>query len=204
MAKFFIAIGIILCIVFMLWVAFVIYSRITANKIVQNGRRKRNFIFNYLCLRFSRINTIKDVSLIVKNNATGGGRYVSDIGLVFVNQGGLFVIDTVAGSGYIDITDGGTWHRIINDKYYSFDDPVVKNTQKVKEVKWFLRNEGVENVPVHSVVVFTGKRIRFSKHIRGLITADELASYLVDLNKDRFLSHKEIREVVKLIKTKQE
>ena len=86
----------------------------------------------------------------------------------------------------------------------SFDDPVVKNTQKVKEVKWFLRNEGVENVPVHSVVVFTGKRIRFSKHIRGLITADELASYLVDLNKDRFLSHKEIREVVKLIKTKQE
>jgi len=203
MTGFLITLLILLCTALMLWGAFVVYSRITADKVLQNGRQKKSFLFNYLSLRFSRLSVIRDVSLVVKNNANSGGKYISNIGLVFVNQGGLFIIDSVQGSGFIDINERSQWHRIINDNYYTFDDPIEKNIHKVKEVKWFLRSEGVENVPVHSLVVFTGKRIKFSKKLRGLITVDELAPYLVDLNKDRFLSQKEIRDVVKLIKSKQ-
>ena len=203
MGKFFMTVGVILFVVFVLSVIWIIYSRITAKKIMQNGRNKNSFAFSYLSLRFSRLNTMKDVKLIVRNPKAVGGRYVSDIGLVYVNRGGIFVIESVRGSGFVDINEGGKWNRIINDKLYTFDDPFIKNTQRVKDMKTFLRDEGVENIPVHNIVLFTGRTVKFSKHLNGLITANDLTPFMIDLNKDRFLSYKEIRDVVKLIKSKQ-
>ena len=203
MESFFSTIGILLLVAVVLSIIWIVYSRITARKIMQKGRNKSNFTFNYLSLRFSRLNTINDVKLIVRNPNVVGGRSVSDIGLVFVNRGGIFVIESVRGSGFVDINEGGKWNRIINDKFNTFDDPFIKNTQRVKDMKTFLRDEGVENIPVHNIVVFTGRTVKFSKRLNGLITANDLTPFMIDLNKDRFLSHKEIRDVVKLIKSKQ-
>ena len=202
MESFFSTIGILLLVAVVLSIIWIVYSRITARKIMQKGRNKSNFTFNYLSLRFSRLNTINDVKLIVRNPNVVGGRSVSDIGLV-VNRGGIFVIESVRGSGFVDINEGGKWNRIINDKFNTFDDPFIKNTQRVKDMKTFLRDEGVENIPVHNIVVFTGRTVKFSKRLNGLITANDLTPFMIDLNKDRFLSHKEIRDVVKLIKSKQ-
>ncbi len=202
MGKFFITVGIILYIIFMIWLIWVIYSRITARKIMREGRNKKNFAFNYLSTRFSRLNTIKSVKLLIKNPAVQGGKYIADVGLVFVNKGGIMIVDTVPGSGFIDITEGGQWNRIINDKYYTFDDPFIRSKENVKSMKSFLRSEGVENIPVHDVVLFSGKRVKFSKRLNGLITASELAPFMIDVNKDKFLTYGEIREVVKLLKQK--
>ena len=204
MEKFFIALGAVLCLSLFIWVAWVVYSRIIASKLLQNGRSKKNFAFSYLSLRFSRLNTMRDVKLMVRNRTAANGRYVSEIGLVFVNRGGIFVIDPNPGSGFVDVNEGGKWSRIINERMYTFDDPFIKNTQRVKDLKRFLRDEGVENVPVHNIVLFTGKRLKFSKRLNGLITADQLTPFMIDLNKDRYLSGKEIREIVRLIKSKQE
>ncbi len=201
MGKFFITVGIILYIIFMLWVIWVIYSRITARKIMREGRNKKSFAYNYLSTRFSRINIIRNVKLLITGSSSRGS-YIADIGLVFVNRGGILIIDSIPGAGYIDITEGGQWNRIINDKYYSFDDPFLQSRQKQKAMKKFLRKEGVENIPVHNVVLFTGKRVKFSKRINGLVTANELAPFMKDVNRDRFLSAKEIREVVRLLKQK--
>ena len=200
MSKFFITVGIILYIAFMLWLIWVIYSRITARKIMREGRNKKNFAFNYMSTRFSRINTLKNVKLLINDSRANGGRYIADIGLVFVNKGGIVIIDTVPGSGFIDITEGGTWNRIINDKYYSFADPFIKSKHNVHALKTFLRSEEVENIPVHNLVMFSGKRVKFSKRIDGLVTAEDLAPYIKDINKDKFLTRGEIRRVVKMLK----
>ncbi|MBE6642269.1 MAG: NERD domain-containing protein [Clostridia bacterium] len=200
MAKFFITLGIIAYIAFMLWLIWVIYSRMTARKIMREGRNKKNFAFNYMSTRFSRLNTLRNVKLLIRDPKVQGGRYIADIGLVFVNKGGIILIDTVPGSGFIDITEGGQWNRVINDKYYTFDDPYFKSKRNVHALKTFLRSEGVENIPVHDIVLFSGKRVKFSKKIDGLVTAEELAPYVSDINKDKFLTSGEIRRVVKMLK----
>lgn len=202
MGKFFITVGIILYIILMLWVIWVIYSRITARRILREGRRKKNFTFNYLSTRFSRLNTMKDVKLFVENPSSSGGRFVADIGLVFVNKGGIVLIDTIPGSGLIDIKEGGQWNRIFNNRYYPFDDPFKKSKEKARVMKMFLRNEGVENVPVNHIVLFSGKRVSFSKRLGGLITVNDLVPYIKDVNTDKYLTTKDIREVVRLIKQK--
>lgn len=202
MGKFFITVCIILYIVFMLWLIWVIYSRITARKIMREGRNKKSFAFNFLSTRFSRTNTIRNVKLLINDPNVNGGRYISDVGLVFVNKGGIMIVDTIPGSGFIDITEGGEWNRILNGKYYTFDDPFIRIQQKVASVKLFLRSEGVENVPVKPIVLFSGRRVKFSKRIQGLVNANELVPYIKDLNTDKYLTNGEIRSVVKLLKQK--
>lgn len=202
MGKFFIVLGVILSVVFMLWAAFVIYSRITAKKIMNEGRNKKSFTFNFLSMRFSRLDVLKNVNLHIDSPAVPNGRYIADIGLVFVNKGGLIIIDTVPGSGFVDINEGGQWSRSVNDKCYTFEDPFNHGRHKVKAMKTFLRNEGVENVPVNYVVLFSGKRVKFSKRLNGLITAEGLVPYIKDVNMDKYLTYREIRSVVRLLREK--
>ncbi len=202
MGKFFIILGILAFIFIALWIAWIVYSRITAGKILKYGRNKKSFAFNYLSMRFSRLNVLRDVNLLItEKNIPDGGKIVH-FGLIFVNRGGIFIIESVPGSGFVDIKEGGEWRRTINDKQYTFEDPFIANNQRVTAMKIFLRNEHFDNIPVHSIVLFTGKRVKFSKRVTGLITADELAPFMVDLNKDRFLFRSEIRSVVKIIKSK--
>lgn len=188
----------------MLWAMWVIYSRITANKLMREGRNKKNFAFCYLSTRFSRLNTLKDISVVIKDRNAPNGRFFADMGLVFVNRGGIFIVDSIYGSGYVDVVEGGQWCRTINDKQYFFDDPLMLNDHKVRNMKMFLRDMHFENIPVHGIVLFTGKRVKLSKRIYGLVTAPELAPFLADANKDLILRKSEIRKVVNLIKSKQE
>lgn len=201
MGKFFIALGIIGFLALMLWCAWLIYTRIAAGRILRESRNKKSFTFNYLYVRFSRSNVINDVKLLIRNKE---GQFLADMGLVFVNRGGVILIETVQGSGYIDITEGGPWNRISNNKFYTFADPFILCKNREKAMKSFLRHNGMDNIPVHSLVLFSGKRVKFSKKLRSLITAEELAPYLADINKDRFLSGKEIKQVVKLFRQRGE
>lgn len=204
MEKYLITFLVIGVIALMLWAMWVIYSRITANKLMRSGRNKKSFAFCYLSTRFSRLNTLKNVSVSVKDRKADGGRLFADIGVVFVNRGGIFIVDSIYGSGHVDVQEGGQWCRTINDKQYFFDDPLTLNDQKVRYMKMFLRDMHFENIPVHGIVLFTGKRVKFSKRVYGLLTAPELAPFLADSNKDLILRKSEIRKVVKLIKSEQD
>lgn len=202
MTKFFVTLGVIIYIAFALWLIALIYSRITARKIMREERNKKSFTYRYLCSRYSKRNTVRGVKLLIRSKDNPQGRFIADIGLVFVNKGGVMVIETIPGSGFIDMTPGGQWNRIINDKYYTFDDPFLRNKKKTETMKRFLRSEGVENIPVHSVVFFSGNNVKFSKRINGLVNANTLVPYLNDINRDKFLTGKEIRRVVKLLRQK--
>ena len=203
MGKKLAVIAILAVICLLLWAMWIIYSRITANRIMREGRNKKNFAFNYLSMRFSRLNTMKNVRLLVEDPSVQGGRYVSDVGTVFVNRGGVFVIESVYGSGFVDVDEGRKWSRTNIDRQYTFDDPLALNLSRVIALKTFLKNMNVYNVPVHNVVLFTGNRVKFSKRINGLVTASELAAYLSDANMDRHLNNQDIRKIVKLIKSNQ-
>ena len=202
MVRFLITVGIIAFVALILWVIWVIYSRITAKNIFNNSRGKKSFAFNYLSVRFGRNRTLRDVKLPIRNPAAKNGVSLVDIGLIFLNRGGIFVIKVVPGSGYIDNANGDVWTRTFNDKFYQFSDPFAQNLIGVKAVKALLRSEHIDNIPIHNIVLFTGRKVKFARRLNGLITADELTPFMIDLNKDRFLNGKEIRNTVKLLKKK--
>ena len=201
--KFFITLLVIAGIALLLWAMWVIYSRILANRLMRDGRNKKSFAFSYLSTRFSRLNTLKNVKLLIKDRSVPGGKFLADIGLVFVNRGGIFIVETVYGSGFVDVVDNGQWCRTVNEKRVFFNDPIALNSHRVRCMKMFLRNMHFDNIPVHGIVLFTGKRVKFSKKVYGLITAPELPEFISDANKDLILRQSEIRKVVKLIKSVQ-
>ena len=202
MTGFLITVGIIAVIALILWMIWVVYSRITAKNIFNNSRGKRNFAFNYLSVRFGRTRTLKNVKFPVRNPAAKNGVSFVDIGLIFLNRGGIFVINVVPGSGYVDNANGEVWTRTFNDKFYQFPDPFAQNIVGVKAVKALLRSEHIDNIPIHNIVLFTGRKVKFARRFNGLITADELTPFMIDLNKDRFLKGSEIRNMVKLLNKK--
>lgn len=202
MVKFFIALGIIAFIALMLYLTWIVYSRLTARKIMRDGRRKKNFVYNYLSVRFGRNKVLRNISLPVSNPARPNGKYFVTAELIFLNRGGLFVINVVPGSGYVENISGGTWIRHLNDRQYQFVDPFVQNGVYIRAIKNLLRAERLENIPVHNIVLFTGRKVKFARQMNGLITLDDLTPFMVDLNKDRFLSGGEIRKIVKVLKNK--
>ncbi len=202
MGKYLITIGIIAYIAVMLWVIWVVYSRITAKKILNNSRRKKSFAFSYLSVRFGRNKTLRNITLPVANPSAKSGVSLVNIGLVFLNKGGVFVINVIPGSGFVENVRGSVWTRTFNDKQYQFNDPFVQNEVGVKAIKSLLRREHIDNVPIHNIVLFTGKKVKFARRFNGLITVDELTPFMIDLNKDRFLMGSEIRRIVRLLNKK--
>lgn len=203
MEKILVTLLVLCAIALLLYIAWVLYSRILANKLMREGRNKKNFLFTYMSLRFSRLNIVNDAKLLIRDRSVPGGKLLADLGLVFVNRGGIFIIENVRGSGIIDVGDGGTWCRSTHDKQFFFEDPFIANGQKVKLMKSFLRSEKFDNIPVHGLVVCTGKKVKLTKKVSSLLTAPELADFIADANKDLILRRNEIRDVVKLIKSKQ-
>ena len=202
MVKVLIILGIVAVVALILWVIWVVYSRITAKNILNNSRGKKSFAFSYLSLRFGRRRTLKNVKFPIRNPASKNGVSLVDIGVIFLNRGGIFVINVVPGSGYVDNANGEVWTRTFNDKFYQFPDPFAQNIIGVKAVKALLRSEHIDNIPIHNIVLFTGRKVKFARRLNGLITADELTPFMIDLNKDRFLKGSEIRSMVKLLNRK--
>lgn len=203
MVKFLIALGIIAFIAVMLYLVWIVYSRLTAKKIMRDGRKKKNFVYNYLSVRFGRNRALRNVSLPVSDPSGQNGRYLVTSELIFLNRGGLFVIKVIPGSGYVENVSGGTWSRYFNDRQYQFVDPFVQNGVCIRAIKQLFRAQRLENVPVHNIVLFTGRKVKFARQMNGLITIDDLTPFMIDLNKDRFLSPREIRMIIKIIKSKQ-
>ena len=193
--------GILAFIVFGFYVFLLIYSRIKAAKVLRNYRNHRYFGFGYLSLRFSRRRTLKNVRLFSYDYINQGKKLVN-VELVFVNKGGVFVIKQVRGEGYVEIRPGGVWTRTLNDRSVSFPDPQKANESAHDAIYQLLQEEHITNVPVHNIVLFTGRKVKFSRQVNGVINANDLTPYLIELNKDRFLVGSEMRKIVRTINKK--
>ncbi len=201
MGKFFLIIGIAAIVVAILYLVLYIWSRMQSVKILRNYRNHRNFGFGYLSLRFSRRRTLKNVRLFSYDYVNQGKKLVN-VELLFVNKGGVFVIKQVPGDGYVEIRNDGPWKRTLNDRTFTFPDPQKANENAYEAIRQLLREEHVNNVPVYNIVLFTGRKVKFSKQVNGVINADDLTPFFIEYNKDRFLVGSEMRKIIRTVQKK--
>jgi len=120
--------------------------------------------------------------------------------IIFVCKGGICVIEVKGIKGFIENPIKGDWNQFYNNNVFMFQNPFEQNVSHIKAVKNILIREELPNIPVHNIVVFTDKRVKFKFREDMLLKADKLLPFLHDLNKNRFVSRQEITNVVKIIR----
>lgn len=125
----------------------------------------------------------------------------AEIDHLVVTRSGIFVIEVKSHNGSIRCpADEKFWWQTYNDKKISFYNPLWQNKTHTKIVAELLRSEGQYNVPINSAVVFTSRRVTFTKQHPNVIKADELVGYILKAGRKNALSPSQTRRVRDIIK----
>ena len=119
--------------------------------------------------------------------------------LILVDRGGVFVIRVRHLSGEIDNTDPRVWTVRNREGILEIANPFEQNRPALLAVEKILRRENVYNVPLYSLVVFSGKKVSFRARAEKLLTSNRLLETIRDINRDKVLNQKEISATVTAI-----
>jgi len=199
MKIFFIVLAIVVALALIAFFAYRLYCVFAADSVLKGSRKDKRFLYRLLKARFGGRYLLPDISLL------GGGRdsnarYYVKSELLFLNEGGLFVIRAIPGNGLVDVTQNDTWYRICNDRSFPFTNPFEQNEVFIRLLNSLFRYTKITNVPIYNIVVFTGNRVKFNQRQNGLLTANGLIPYMCDMKKNRFLSRKERERILKALK----
>ena len=101
-------------------------------------------------------------------------RGTAQIDHILLCKWGLYVIETKSHNGRILIEDR-EWTQIYNDKVVRFHSPVRQNASHVNALRAAL--DGRRNVPrvnVQGLVVFTSRKVSFSRPVKDVVRLSEL------------------------------
>ncbi len=124
----------------------------------------------------------------------------AEIDHLVVTRSGICVIEVKSHNGSIRCPDEKYWWQTYNDKKISFYNPLWQNKMHTRIVGELLRSEGQYNVPIYSVVVFTSRRVTFSKNYDNVIRTEKLVDYVKKNGKKNALSTSQTRRVRDIIK----
>ena len=167
-------------------------------KLLNNGKRDGNFVYNLLRTYFSKGHIFKRILLPVL--PSNGEFKPLPTDLILVERGGIFVIKTVNASGAIDNSMPTSWFVHNSKGVFEIPNPFEQNFLSVRTIKEILRREKIYNIPLYNIVVFTGRKVTFKKRSEKLFSADYLLPALSDMNRNKFLSQNEISSVILAIK----
>jgi hypothetical protein len=120
--------------------------------------------------------------------------------LILVDRGGVFVIRIRHFSGAIDNTDRQVWTVRNHKGIAEIPNPVEQNRNGTRAVDAMLKQNKILNVPVHNLVVFTGRQVRFRMCTDHVMTAEHLLDTVRDLNRNKFLSQVEMAATVSTLR----
>lgn len=178
-------------------IAAVIHSKSmkkSASKLLAESDRGAETIYKLLRTAFPASRIIKQAVFSLNN----GGRAMSD--LILVDSGGVFVIRIKTFPGKIDNSNRAVWTVTNSKGVGEFPNPFEQNKYAVAAVNDLLQLESIYNVPMHNIVVFSHKKVAFKINSEKLLTAERLIDTIKDLNRNRFLTGKEINATVNAIK----
>lgn len=165
-----------------------------ATKLLSESDRGADTIYKLLRTAFPAGRIIKQAVFSLKN----GGRAMSD--LILVDSGGVFVIRIKTFPGRIDNSNRALWTVTNTKGVGEFPNPFEQNKYAVTAVNDLLQLESLYNVPTHNIVVFSHKKVAFKINSEKLLTAERLIDTIKDLNRNRFLTGKEINATIGAIK----
>ena len=164
-------------------------------KLLSTNERGGDFVYRLLRTTFPASKILRSAVLPLDN----GQRAVADI--ILVDCGGVFVIRVKNFPGKIDNSNRSVWTVENSKGIGEFPNPFEQNRYALSAVDAILKREKLYNVPKHNVVVFSQKRTVFKIRSEKLTTADNLIETLNDINRNRFLTGKEVSETLTAIKS---
>ena len=102
------------------------------------------------------------------------GRGSTQIDHLLLCKWGLYVIETKSHNGRILVEDR-EWTQIYGEKVIRFHSPVRQNKSHVNALRSVLDGKrGIPRVNVMGLVVFTSRRVSFSRQVKGVVRLSEL------------------------------
>ncbi len=173
-------------------------TRTKANKLLQRGKRGGDFIYDLLKTSFPDGRLFKQVMLPIFAEDGSYRKYPANI--VLVDRGGVFVIRVINTSGAVDNARTDSW--IVKNEKGSVEipNPFEQNRGGVKAIESILKREGIFNIPIYSLVVFSGKKVVFRTRNEKLLTSARLIDTVQDMNRSKFLNQLDISSTITAIK----
>ena len=177
-----------------------IRSRANAAKVLQSGRKSKNFIYNLIATSFPRNNIFRNV-LIPVPKSEGGNSYVST-DLILVNHGGIAVIKECREIGRIDNPVKGDWIKTDSPVGESFPNPFEQNMAAMRAIEQIVKREKLYNIPIRNIVVFSqaNKNVQFKNKYEQLLLPGRVITAMRNMNQNRFLSYFEVRRTADAIR----
>ncbi len=173
-------------------------AKVMANHLLKRGTRGRNFVYELLRTSFPAGRIFKNARIPYR--LSDGTKAFAPCDLILVDRGGVFVIRVKSLSGSVDNTDSQVWTVRNKKGVAEFPNPVEQNRNGTKALNALLKREKILNVPLHNLVVFTGRRVRFRMCTDRVMTAEHLLDAIRDLNRNKFLSAGEMATTVNLLR----
>ena len=162
---------------------------------LSSNDRSGDFVYRLLKTSYPASRILRQAVLPLDD----GSRAMAE--LVLVDTGGVFIIRIKNFPGKIDNSNRATWTVENSKGVGEFPNPFEQNRYALSAVDSILKREKLYNVPKHNVVVFSQKRTVFKIRSEKLVTADNLIETLNDINKNRFLTGKEVNAALTAIKS---
>ncbi|MBE6713149.1 MAG: NERD domain-containing protein [Ruminococcaceae bacterium] len=145
--------------------------RIRRRKILHFGDKAEEEVSETLRRDFPNAAVLNNVYL--KTN-----RGTTQLDHILICKWGVFVIETKSHNGRIQI-EKNEWTQFYKDKVVRFHSPILQNESHVRALENVLKKHRTAwKTKVNGLVVFTSKKVFFSKREDGVLRLDELSPYI--------------------------
>ena len=169
-----------------------------ADKVLRSDRRYRWFVYDLLRTNYRSSFVMRSVTIPFNPASPDDGLVTAEI--ILVMRGGVAVISTLHAAGYVDNLIHGDWIQYANGHTVRVRNPYELNETNARAVRNVLKAAGITNVRVHNLLVYTDPSTQFKHREDSIVAADNLLSYLRDLNKTPYLSLKMLPNAVNAIR----
>ena len=148
-----------------------LHKEAVRKKIRHFGDRAEETVKEYLETEFPGAAFFHDVFLKTRHGST-------QVDHILICKWGLYIIETKSHNGRINVGKK-EWTQIYGEKVVRFHSPVLQNESHQRAMKYLLSSHRtLKNIPVRGLVVFTSKKVHFSKRPTGVLRLEELAPYI--------------------------
>ena len=137
-------------------------------KVLRYGEKAEKEVAEYLKRNFPK-------SLLINNLYLEKGNAVTQIDHILLCPFGVFVIETKSHNG-TRRTGGREWVQLWGEKVVHFHSPILQNKIHCRIVESILNAKRRKPLPVYGLVVFTSRKVSFTKRPEGILRLSELAA----------------------------
>lgn len=190
--------AILLCLVLICWLLRKLIIKKRVNAIIEEPKRTPSFVPRLLKAQFPDCRIFRNAILPepLENGLFGKG----EADLIKIDTCGIVVMALCPYSGAIDNPENGDWTVSGPNGNIVIPNPFEKNTHAIRALAEILNEEEVYNCPIFSVAVFYGKKPVFRYKNKKILTTETLLPTLIDMNREKILSGKEIKNAESAIR----